>query len=163
VLVTTPHGDLSTRPETETDADFLFSLFQSVKEPEMAAMPADMRTKRQLLCMQFRAMTQSYHAVFPGAQYDIVLLNGEPIGRLILNLIPARAHVIYVALLPKMRNRGIGTALMTAILDEPRRHGAVCEAQVAIGNMASLRLWRRLGFIERERDETDVVVEWRPA
>jgi ribosomal protein S18 acetylase RimI-like enzyme len=163
VLVTTPHGDLCTRPETEADADFLFSLFETVKGPEMAAMPADGGTKRQLLSMQFRAMTQSYHAAFPGARYDIILLGGEPIGRLILDLSPARAHVVYVALVPQMRNRGIGTALMAAILHEPRRHGAVCEAQVAIGNTPSLRLWKRLGFVERERSETDVILEWRSA
>jgi ribosomal protein S18 acetylase RimI-like enzyme len=161
--VMTPHGELRTRPETDADADFLYSLFESVKGPGMAAMSADDRTKRQLLRMQFRAMTQSYHAAFPGARYDIVILDAAPIGRLILDLSPARAHVVYVALLPEMRNRGIGTALMTAVLGEPRRHGTVCEAQVAIGNTPSLRLWRRLGFVERERGETDVILEWRPA
>jgi RimJ/RimL family protein N-acetyltransferase len=161
VLVTTRHGDLRIRPETEADEDFLFSLFESVKGPEMAAMPADPRTKRQLLSMQFRAMTQSYRAAFPGARYDIVLLDSEPIGRLILHLSPAHAHVVHVALVPQMRNRGIGTALMAAILQEPRRRSAVCEAQVAIGNTPSLRLWKRLGFTERERSETDVILEWR--
>jgi len=161
VLVTTRHGDLRTRPEIEADADFLFSLFESVKGPEMAAMPADERTKRQLLSIQFRSMTQSYRAAFPGARYDIVLLDSEPIGRLILDLSPARAHVVYVALVPEMQNRGIGTALMAAILREPRRHGAMCEAQVAIGNTPSLRLWKRLGFVERGRSETDIVLEWR--
>jgi len=163
MLIATPHGDLRTRPETEADAEFLYSLFESVKGPEMAAMLADDRTKRQLLSMQFRAMTQTYHAAFPGARYDIVMLAGEPIGRLILDLSPARVHVVYVALLAEMRNRGIGTALMTAILHEPRRHGAVCEARVAIGNTPSLRLWKRLGFVERERGETDVILELRPA
>jgi ribosomal protein S18 acetylase RimI-like enzyme len=160
--VATPHGSLRLRPETEADAAFLFSLFASVKEPEMAAMAADERTKGQLLRMQFRAMTESYHAAFPGARYDIVLLGGAPIGRLILDLRPARAYVIYFALIPEMRNRGIGTALMAAALREPRRQGAACEAQVAIGNTPALRLWQRLGFVEREHRETDVTLEWRP-
>jgi ribosomal protein S18 acetylase RimI-like enzyme len=65
-------------------------------------------------------------------------------------------------LLPEWRNRGIGTILMTAVLDQPRRGGLICEATVALDNMASLRLWSRLGFTERRRDLTDLVLEWRP-
>jgi ribosomal protein S18 acetylase RimI-like enzyme len=158
----TANGELRTRPETDADAAFLFALFESVKAPELAAMAAGDATKSQLLNMQFRAMTQSYHAAFPNASYDIVLLDNKPIGRLIIDLAPTRVHVVYIALVPQMRNCGIGTSLMTAVLAGPRRRGVVCAAQVAVDNAASLRLWQRLGFVERERTDTDIGLEWRP-
>jgi RimJ/RimL family protein N-acetyltransferase len=36
-----------------------------------------------------------------------------------------------------------------------------CEATVAPDNLASLRLWSRLGFSERTRTGTDLILEWR--
>ena len=54
-----------------------------------------------------------------------------------------------------------GTALMRSVLDTPNRPLIRCEATVALDNPASLRLWSRLGFVERARSETDLVLEWR--
>jgi ribosomal protein S18 acetylase RimI-like enzyme len=161
--VITPHGVLRTRPEAEADADFLFRLFDSVKGPEMASMPVDDHMKRQLLTMQFQAMTRGYRGAFPAARYEIIVLDDTPVGRLIINIEPGRAHIVYIALLPEWRNRGIGAALLTAVLAEPRRTGSVCEASVTLDNTASLRLWSKLGFVERERLATDVILEWRQA
>lgn len=161
--VVTPHGVLRTRPEADADAEFLFTLYESVKGPEMASMPVDGRMKQQLLSMQFQAMTLGYRAAFPAARYDVILLNETPIGRLIINIEPRTAQVVYIALLPEWRSRRIGVTLMTAVLAEPRRLGAVCEASVAGDNTASLRLWSKLGFQERERLAADIVLEWRPA
>jgi ribosomal protein S18 acetylase RimI-like enzyme len=161
--VVTPHGVLRTRPETEVDADFLFALYGSVKGPEMGSMPVDDHMKRQLLSMQFQAMTRGYRAAFPAARYDVILLDETRIGRLIINMEPGRAHIVYIALLPEWRNRGIGVALMTSVLAEARRLGLVCGASVARDNTASLRLWNKLGFEERERTAMDVILERRTA
>jgi ribosomal protein S18 acetylase RimI-like enzyme len=161
--IVTSHGILRTRPEADADADFLFALYESVKGPEMAAVAVDDRMKHQLLRMQFKAMTLGYRTAFPAARYDLILLNEEPIGRLILDIEPSRTHIVYIALLPQWRNRRIAEALMTSVLAEPRRLGSLCEATVARDNTASLRLWNKLGFEERERVSMDVIMEWRTA
>lgn len=160
--IITPHGVLRTRPEAEADAEFLFALYGSVKGPEIASMPVDDCMKQQLLRMQFQAMTRGYRAAFPAAQYDVILLNATRIGRLIINIEPGSAHIVYIALLPEWQRRSVGVALMTLVLSEARLRGAVCQASVARDNTASLRLWSKLGFRERERMATDVVLEWRP-
>jgi GNAT superfamily N-acetyltransferase len=160
--VATPHGVLRTRPELDADVSFLFGLFESVKGPEMAAMPVDAGLQRQLLEMQFRALTQGYRTAYPAAAFLVVLLDETPIGRLIVDADPDRWLVVYVALTAPWRRRGIGVALMKAALAEPMRLGAVCQARVALDNLASLRLWRRVGFEARESTATDVVLEWRP-
>jgi GNAT superfamily N-acetyltransferase len=159
----TPHGILRARPECDADVPFLFSLFESVKGAEMAAMPVDAGLQRQLLEMQFRALTQGYRAAFPAASFLVVLLDETPIGRLIVDADLDRWLVVYVALTARWRRCGIGAALMKVLLAEPMRLGMVCQARAAFENKASLRLWRHLGFEARERTAADVLLEWRPA
>lgn len=160
--IETQHGTLLIRPEAEPDAAFLCALHESVKSAEFALMPVGEPTRRQLLDMQFRAMTISYRSAFPAGRFEVITLNKTPIGRLITNRDAGRFHIVYVALLPEWRNKGIGTVLMNSVLDEPQHRGVLCEATVAANNVASLRLWSRLGFTERRRDLTDIVLEWRP-
>jgi GNAT superfamily N-acetyltransferase len=160
--VETPHGTLGLRPETPDDTAFLTALHDSVLAPAFARMPVPEAMRRQLLDMQFRAMTQGYRSGFPSARFDVVTLNGAPIGRLITDVGGSSFHVVYVALLPDWRGLGLGTGLMTAVLTEPKRRGLRCVATVAPDNVASLSLWTRLGFVERERGDTNVVMEWRP-
>jgi ribosomal protein S18 acetylase RimI-like enzyme len=160
--VETPHGMLCTRPETADDVAFLTALHDSVLAPSFARMPMPEAMRRQLLDMQFRAMTQGYRSGFPSARFDVVTLNGAPIGRLITDVDGSSFHVIYVALLPDWRGKAVGMALLREVLIEPKRRGLRCFATVAPDNVASLSLWMRLGFVERERGDTNVVVEWRP-
>jgi GNAT superfamily N-acetyltransferase len=159
--IATPHGVLKLRAQTAADAAFLFALHETVKGAELAPVPEPMR--RQLLDMQFRAMTSGYQAAFPAARYEIVTLDDAPVGRLITDTSGGCFHIVHIAVLPDWRNRGICTALMTAVLDEPRRQGMRCEATVAPDNTPSLRLWSRLGFAERERTDVEFILEWRPA
>jgi ribosomal protein S18 acetylase RimI-like enzyme len=160
--VPTPRGTLRLRPETADDRDFLFALHETVKGAQLPMLPGD-PMRRQLLEMQFRAMTEAYRSSFPSGNFGVVTLNEAPIGRLITDTGQHGFHVVHVALLPEQRNLGLGTALMSAVLDQPRRGGIRCSAIVALDNAASLRLWSRLGFTERERSATDVIVEWRPS
>jgi ribosomal protein S18 acetylase RimI-like enzyme len=161
--VVTAHGALSTRPETATDEAFLFSLFESVKGPMFARMSVDDEMKARLLHMQFRAMTQSYRASCPTGAFQIVTLDGAPIGQLITDIAADRIYVVYIALLPSWRDRGIGSALMRALLTRAQALDLGCEATVALGNIPSLRLWAAFGFVERTRDAANVILEWRPS
>lgn len=160
--IDTPHGTVRTRAETAADRPFLAALHGSVKAAEFATLPVAEPIRRQLLDMQFRAMTTNYRAAFPRGRFAVVTLDDTPIGQLITDSSPDRFHIVYIALLPEWRQRRIGTLLMTRVLEAPRNRGARCEATVALDNVASHRLWSRLGFAERERDSVNLVLEWRP-
>jgi ribosomal protein S18 acetylase RimI-like enzyme len=160
--VQTPHGKISTRPETSSDTAFLFTLHESVKGAEFVTMTVGDPIRRQLLDMQFRAMTMSYRTNFPSGRFEIVILNGTPIGRLITDHTQNRFRIVYIALLPEWRRCGIAVALMTSVLQEPRRRGTRCEATLARDNLPSQRLWSRLGFTECARDDANLVLEWQP-
>ena len=68
--VLTQHGTLRVRPETAADAAFLFALHESVKGAELALMPVGDPMRRQLLDMQFRAMTMGYRSGFPAGRFE---------------------------------------------------------------------------------------------
>jgi ribosomal protein S18 acetylase RimI-like enzyme len=161
--VVTAHGVLSTRPEAGKDEAFLFSLFESVKRPVLARMPVDDDMKARLLRMQFRAMTQSYRASCPTGAFQVVMMDDAPIGQLITDNADDRVYVVYVALLPPWRQRGIGSALMRALLNQAQALDLGCEATVAVDNIPSLRLWAGLGFAQRTRDAANVILEWWPS
>ena len=155
-------GALGSRSEVASDEAFLFALHESIKGAELAQMRVAGPVRKQLLEMQFRAMNKGYRSGFPAGRFDIITLNEMPIGRLITDRDQRRFHIVYIALLPRWRTKGIATFLMSRVLDEPRSRNIPCEAIVAVDNQPSARLWSRLGFVERERGLTDFVMEWRP-
>ncbi len=159
----TARGTLTMRPEADNDADatFLFSLFTDTKAAEMALMPLDDAGKMFLLRMQFRSMTATYRQQFPNARFEIVQLDGAPIGRLITDVQADCVRYVDIALLPEHRGGGIATALMTAVLEEPRRIGLPGRVSVLSGNIASLRLCRRVGMTVRTENPPFVELEWR--
>jgi GNAT superfamily N-acetyltransferase len=157
----TPLGRLSMRPETDADAAFLFHLFASTKAAEMALMPLDETGRMHLLDMQFRSMTATYRHSFPNARFDVVELDATPVGRLITDVRPDCVYYVDIALLPERQGAGIATALMNAVLEEPRRLGVPGRVQVLSSNTASLRLCQRIGMRLRSEAPPFVELEWR--
>jgi GNAT superfamily N-acetyltransferase len=154
-------GVLTLRPEAAGDDSFLFRLFTASKAEETALMPLDDAGKEFLLRTQFRSMTASYRQQFPAARFDIVQLDGAPIGRLITDVQPDHVYYVDIALLPETRRGGIATALMNAVLLEPARLGVPARVKVLMHNVASLRLCQRVGFTLRREEPPFVELEWR--
>lgn len=160
-MLTTARGVLSLRPETDADEQFLFRLFAATKADEMTLMPLDDVGKDFLLRTQFRSMNASYRQQFPAARFDIVELNGVPIGRLITDVQPDQVYYVDIALLPETQQGGIATALMQAVLQEPAGLGVPARVKVLMHNVASLRLCQRIGFTVRTEEPPFLELEWR--
>ncbi len=69
--------------DTSADAAFLYALFVAEKADEMARMPIDAAAKDYLLRMQYMSMNATYRREYPAARFDIVELEGEPIGQIV--------------------------------------------------------------------------------
>ncbi len=156
---------MTVRPEADDGSDepFLFNLFASQKLPDMALMPLDAAGKEQLLRMQYRSMSASYHRQFPQARFEIVQLNGLRAGRLITDVTAERVYYVDIAILPQCQGGGVATALMTAVLDEPRRLGVPGRVKVMASNFASLRLCEKIGFTVAGQEPPYADLEWRAA
>jgi ribosomal protein S18 acetylase RimI-like enzyme len=154
-----PAPDL--RPARPDDEPFLRSLYANLRAPEFSALALAPDALSALLALQYTAQDRSYRHSHPGADRDIVVVDGEPIGRLYADRGTETIHVIDVTLLAQHRGRGLGTALLTAVLDDARRSSRTVGLEVARGGRA-LRLYRRLGFEVVGEDDVYLELEWRP-
>ena len=133
------------RPATDSDLPFLARVFASTRAEELAPVPWTEEQKRAFLAQQFAAQSADYARNYPDASFDVVIVDGEPAGRLILDRGERELHIVDIALLPEHRGRGIGTRLLRPLLDEADRDDLTVAIYVEHANRA-LSLYRRLGF-----------------
>src|SRR5262249_46377085 len=141
--IDSPAGVLTLRPERDEDKDFRYRLFCDSRQPEFALLLTP-DAFQQIMTQQFQAQTVSYRAQFPQARFDIIELGGRPIGRIVVDRPGSMLHIVDQAIIPALRSRGIGTAIMRALMDEAGAAGLPVRLEVASENDPSLRLYRRL-------------------
>jgi RimJ/RimL family protein N-acetyltransferase len=157
-------GLLRLRPETETDEAFRFALFCVSRPPEEDFSPLGPELAQQLLRRQFRAQNHSYRADFPKARFDIIELDGAPVGYVVVDMTGTQARVIELAIVPERRSAGLGETVIHPIIAEAQRRALPLRASVLNGNQASLRFCRRLGFAPiGEPTAFHTELEWRGA
>lgn len=143
------------------DEPFLFELYASTRQEELAPVPWSPAQKEAFLRMQVQAQRSSYAAQFPDAEHQIILREGRPAGRLLVDRNGERLLVVDIALLPGDCGHGIGGALLADLLREAGEVGRRVELSVYSGNAAA-RLYERLGFKTIQEDGLYSRMEWRP-
>jgi ribosomal protein S18 acetylase RimI-like enzyme len=161
--IASPHGVLRLRAERADDHDFRLRLFIDSRLPEFALLQQQVgpTAYEQIMRMQFQAQTASYRSQFPQARFDIIELDGAPIGRMVVDRPPDMIHIVDQAVVPPMRNRGIGTGIMRALMAEASATGLPVRLKVASSNDPSMRLYLRLGFVAIETAPLYIDMEWR--
>lgn len=154
-------GLLRLRPERDEDLDFRYELFCASRPPEWDMVQLNSALRAQLMEHQFRAQSMSYRAQFPTARFDIIELNGCPVGRIVVDRPGTMIHIVDQAVVPANRNRGIGTIIMRMLMDEAARAELPVRLKVASTNDPSIRLYLRLGFVPIEIVPLYVEMEWR--
>ena len=91
----------------------------------------------------------------------IILLDGEPIGRLYVDRRTDEIRIIDIALLAEHRKKGIGSELMGDILAEACNADLPVRIYVEQFNPA-LHLYERLGFSQANQVGMYYLMEWRP-
>ena len=153
--------NVTLRPITADDQEFLSDLYASTRQEEMALVDWPAEKKAEFLQMQFQAQHTFYMEQFKGAAFDLLVLNGQPIGRLYLDQRVDELRIIDIALLPDYRNQGLGSRLMKGILAEAEAAGLPVRIHVEHYNPAR-RLYQRLGFKEIETNGVYYLMEWTP-
>lgn len=162
ISIPSPLGSLMLRPEREDDEGFRYDLFCVSRPPEWDMVPLDPQLREQLNRHQFAAQTGSYRTQFAKARFDIIELNGERIGRIVVDRPGNELHIVDQAIVPHMRNKGLGTAMMRVLMDEAAGAGVPVRLTVASTNDPSLRLYQRLGFVETGAVPMYVEMHWHP-
>jgi ribosomal protein S18 acetylase RimI-like enzyme len=137
--------EVTLRPAQPEDEQFLLRVYASTRTDELAPVPWTDAEKDAFLRMQFTAQHHYYLQHYAGGEFSVILIGGEPAGRLYLFRGAQELRIVDISLLPVFRGKGIGRALLTDILREGDRAGLPVRIHVERNNPA-LRLYRELGF-----------------
>ncbi|MDP3899288.1 MAG: GNAT family N-acetyltransferase [Mesorhizobium sp.] len=158
--IQTPAGPVQLRTERDADRDFRYRLFYDSRPPEWDHVRSDPVFFERLMQHQFAAQTTGYRNQCPNADFDIIELGGQPIGRLVVERLPDLMHVVDIAIVPSRRNRGIGGAILRHLLAEAGATRCPVRLYVSSDNDPSLRLYLRLGFVPVDGVPGYVALEW---
>lgn len=152
---------LRLRPEEPEDTTLLYRLYASTRAGEMKLVPWSDSQKEAFLRTQFDAQTAHYHRYYPNASYEVILLEGEAIGRLYVHRTEDEILLIDITLLPKYRGAGIGGGLLNDLLSEAAAQRKPVRIHVERENPA-MHLYTRLGFQKIEDKGIYYFMEWTP-
>lgn len=150
------------RPADAGDEELLLRVYASTRAEELAVVPWDEAQKEAFLRAQFDAQDRWYREHYTGASFDVVLVDGEPCGRLYVYRGEAEIRIVDIALLPEHRSNGVGSSLLRNLLGEADAAGKRVTIHVERFNTA-LRLYERLGFAVAEDKGMYLLLERLPA
>ena len=153
---------ISVRPVTADDEAILLEIYKSSRGDDLRGLGWAEDRISEFLGMQYEAQQNFYESEYERASDEIILWEGEPAGRLIVERREHEIRCVDIALLPEHRNRGIGTFLIQKLQDEARREKKPLRLQVIRFNRA-VRLFERSGFVRTSETGTHFQMEWRPS
>jgi ribosomal protein S18 acetylase RimI-like enzyme len=136
---------LAFRPAGDDDDEFFRRVYASTRAAELAPVPWTEEQKCAFLAQQFAAQTAHYAQFYADASFDVIKVDGEPAGRLIVARREDAIFIVDIALLPEYRSHGVGTRLLRSLIDEAGASGRNVSIHVEMNNPA-LTLYERLGF-----------------
>ncbi|MFJ4391778.1 GNAT family N-acetyltransferase [Pseudomonas soli] len=137
--------EVNLRPIVDADRAFLRTLYGTTRAAEMALLPWPQAATDAFLDQQFQAQHDHYQAQFADADFLVIEVAGEPIGRACLLWTDSHVQFIDMALLPAWCGRGIGSRLLGQWLARADERGLSAGLHVTSHNPA-LRLYQRCGF-----------------
>ena len=147
------------RPE---DQEFLCRLYASTRVEELAMVDWPEHQKEAFLRMQFNAQHAYYQEHYAEASFQVVELDGKPVGRLYVQRWPDEIRLVDISLLPETRGFGLGSTLLRELMDEAEASARPLTIHVEKFNRA-LRLYERLGFRQAGDRGVYWFLKWSPS
>ena len=149
---------LSLREATPEDEPFLFEVYASTRIEELEGVGWDDAQKQAFFRMQFVARERSH----PRVDDRIILLNGRPIGRMMVDRTGEAILLRDIALLTEFRNAGIGSRLIQDLMKEASSAGKPIQLHV-VASSPAVKLYERLGFCRTGDEAAYLEMKWIPA
>lgn len=142
------------------DQGFLLEVYASTRLEELAGFGWDEDQKQAFIRMQFLARERSQ----PRVDNRIILLNGRPVGRMLVDRTGTPIVLRDIALLTQYRNAGIGRRLIEELQTEAASAGKPIQLHV-VASSPAVRLYERLGFQTAGAEAGTAYLEmnWVPA
>jgi ribosomal protein S18 acetylase RimI-like enzyme len=153
---------LYVRPALPQDGPFVYQLVWQVMYEQLQADTWDPRIREHLLDLQVRTKCGAYATVHPQADHAIIMLDDQPVGRMLIDRAGEFYHLVDISVLPKYRSKGIGTRLLLALCMEADMMGKNVRLYVSVSNPRAADLYKRLGFRVLDDLQTDMLMERSP-
>lgn len=154
-------GKLTLRPVTTGDEPFLVALYESTRDDELGQAQWAPGQREQFVRWQFDMQRREYDTRFPDAKYNLVLIDGEPAGRIWTGEDEEQIRLLDIALLPQFQKRGAGTILLRELMQEAAAAGKFLRHMVFVLNNDAHRFYERLGFVVIEDLGAYKHMEWK--
>ncbi|OPY59817.1 MAG: Acetyltransferase (GNAT) family protein [Pelotomaculum sp. PtaU1.Bin035] len=148
------------RPVRHEDEPFIFSIFIGSRPDLEWISGINKDVKDSLISQQFRCEQEQMLREYPEGDFRIILLDGEPVGRLCVHRGMDVFRIINISLLHEYRGRGIGGKLIAGIQEEAREAGKRVSLQVAWYNSATRALYEKMGFVVIEDAGVCCEMQW---
>ncbi len=150
------------RPATDSDAPFLLSLYAETRAAEMAMVPWNEELKRAFVESQFNAQHAHYKEQFPDATFDIILSNGEPVGRLYVLRAADQIRILDLHVTKQRRGQGIGSHFITSLQKEAAAANKPLRIYLEVNN-PYLAAFESRGFSGIDTlNDFHALMEWQP-
>jgi len=150
------------RPESPEDEPFIRRLIYATIAGELGASQWPEPMRSHLLAVQYTARRQLHRANFPEAASYVVDAGGADAGWAVVTTMPHAVQLVEIMILPELRGRGIGTAVIRHVLATAAAAGKPVRLNVNVTNHSAVGLYQRLGFRRIEGDEVQHVMECLP-
>ncbi|MEN3325247.1 MAG: hypothetical protein V7638_54 [Acidobacteriota bacterium] len=147
--------NLSLREVTTEDQPFLFEVYASTRMDELQQTGWSDEQKLAFIRMQFLVRERTHQR----ADDRIILLNGKPIGRMLVDRGEAAILLRDIAVLTEYRNAGVGSRLIQDLMKEAAAAGKPIQLHV-VASSPAVRLYERLGFRQTGDDAAYLEMEW---
>lgn len=157
-----PNGErLTLRAVTADDEALLLFIYDSSRAEELAQVQWQEGQREAFVKWQFDLQRREYDARYPGAEYDLILVDDQPAGRIWIGRDAEEIHLLDIVVLPEFQNRGVGGALLHSLIDEAKQSGRALRHHVFVMNTDALRFYERLGFVVIEEIGAYKQMEWK--
>jgi len=150
--------NLSLREATPEDESFLLDVYASTRLEELEGFGWSDEQKHAFIRMQFLARER----VYPRVDNRIILFEGRPVGRILVDRSDELILLRDIALLTEFRNAGIGSRLIQDLIKEAAVAGKPIRLHV-VASSPAVRLYERLGFCRTGEESAYLEMEWVPA
>lgn len=145
--------EISLRKVNEGDFSFLRKVYRSAREEELSRSGMSEDDKNRFIEFQFNAKHAHYSQAYKDAEFDLILLDNKPAGRLYIWRTETQIRIMDIALLPESQGKGVGTSILKSIILESEKSNKKISIHVEYYN-PGLRLYERLGF--KKVDDTGI-------
>jgi hypothetical protein len=148
------------RPARTEDEAFILRLYESTRAAELALVPWEAAQREMFVRLQSVAQRAHYQSEYPTAEQLLILLDGEPAGRLYVHRREAEIRLLDFSLLPEYHTHAAGPQLIRSLMDEAASADKAVTIHLQPGD-ALQGLFDQLGFKCATDNGVHALFEWR--